>query len=471
MMGQRGGSQDRLFYSFNLDDHVPRSHLLRGIDRFFDLSELRHHLAPFYSHTGRPSIDPELMIRMLIVGYCFGIRSERRLCEEVQLNLAYRWFCRLDLDAAVPDHSTFSKNRHGRFRESDAFRHVFESVLRRCMSEGLVGGEGFAIDASVIKADANRARGVPGTEAIDWSKGDGPTRAVREYLEAIEQNNPVSDGTSEPPDPPTAPKSISLTDPAARWTAAPGGPAFFAYSTNYLIDLQAGIIVDVEATPAHRTQEVDSTKTMIDRVEERFDLKPDRLVGDTAYGTGPMLGWMVEDKGIAPHVPVWDRTERKDGTLSSSEFVWDEQANQYRCPEGHALLSDRRRFTKPRDRITKDGTIVYRANQHDCSGCAMKQRCCPNMTHRKITRSVHERSRDVAREIAKTPQYKQSRRDRKKVEMLFAHLKRILKLDRLRLRGLSGARDEFLLAATAQNLRRMGKWLMASQQAARPVTA
>ena len=471
MMGQRGGSQDRLFYSFNLDDQVPRGHLLRGIDRVFDLGELRRHLAPFYSHTGRPSIDPELMIRMLIVGYCFGIRSERRLCEEVQLNLAYRWFCRLDLDAAVPDHSTFSKNRHGRFRESDAFRHVFESVLRRCMSEGLVGGEGFAIDASVIKADANRARGVPGTEVIDWNKGDGPTRAVREYLEAIEQNNPVSDGASEPPDPPTAPKSISLTDPAARWTAAPGGPAFFAYSTNYLIDLQAGIIVDVEATPAHRTQEVDSTKTMIDRVEERFGLKPGRLVGDTAYGTGPMLGWMVEDKRIAPHVPVWDRTERKDGTLSSSEFFWDEQANQYRCPEGHALLSDRRRFTKPRDRITKDGTIVYRANQHDCSGCAMKQRCCPNMTHRKITRSVHERSRDVARNIANTPQYKQSRRDRKKVEMLFAHLKRILKLDRLRLRGLSGARDEFLLAATAQNLRRMGKWLMAGQQAARPITA
>ena len=151
MMGQRGGSQDRLFYSFNLDDHVPRNHLLRGIDRFFDLTELRNHLAPFYSHTGRPSIDPELMIRMLIVGYCFGIRSERRLCEEVHLNLAYRWFCRLDLEDAVPDHSTFSKNRHGRFRESDAFRHVFESVLRRCMTEGLVRGEGFAVDASVIR--------------------------------------------------------------------------------------------------------------------------------------------------------------------------------------------------------------------------------------------------------------------------------------------------------------------------------
>jgi len=324
MMGQQGGSQDRLFYSFNLDDHVPREHLLRGIDRFFGLGELRRHLAPYYSHTGRPSIDPELMVRMLIVGYCFGIRSERRLCDEVHLNLAYRWFCRLDLDAAVPDHSTFSKNRHGRFRESDAFRHVFESVLRRCMSEGLVGGEGFAIDASVIKADASRARGVPpGTEVIDWSKVEGPSRAVREYLAALEESNPVSEDRSEPPDAPTAPKNVSLTDPAARWTAAPGGPAFFAYSTNYLIDLQAGIIVDVEATPAHRTQEVNSTRKMIDRVEERFDLKPKRLVGDTAYGTAPMLGWMVEDKQIDPHVPVWDKSERKDDTLSSSVSALD----------------------------------------------------------------------------------------------------------------------------------------------------
>jgi len=210
---------------------------------------------------------------------------------------------------------------------------------------------------------------------------------------------------------------------------------------------------------------------MVDRVEERFNLKPDRLVGDTAYGTGPMLGWMVEEKRIAPHVPVWDRSERKDGTLSSGEFVWDEQANQYRCPQGHALLSDRRQFTKPRDHITKAGTILYSASQHDCSGCAMKQQCCPNMPNRRIMRSVHERSREVARDIANTPQYRQSRRDRKKVEMLFAHLKRILKLDRLRLRGLSGARDEFLLAATAQNLRRMGKWLMAGQQEARLATA
>lgn len=345
MMGRRDVTQDRLFYSFHLDDHVPREHLLRGVDRFFDLGDLREKLAPHYSHTGRPSIDPELMIRMLIVGYCFGIRSERRLCEEVHLNLAYRWFCRLDLEDAVPDHSTFSKNRHGRFRQSDAFRLVFDSVLRRCMSEGLVRGEGFAVDASIIKADANRARGMPGAEAVDWRGGDAPSRAVQEYLDAIEQANPAGAEADEPSA--ALPKNVSLTDPAARWTAAPGGPAFFAYSTNYLVDLEAGVIVDVEATPAHQTQEVESTKTMIDRTEARFGLKPQRLVGDTAYGTAQMLGWMVKDKHIAPHVPVWDRSERKDGTLPSSEFTWNELANEYRCPQGHALLSDRRQFTQP----------------------------------------------------------------------------------------------------------------------------
>jgi transposase len=449
MIGFQTDKQKRLFYSFDLEEHVPQNHLLRGIDRFLDLSDLRQHLAEFYSHTGRPSIAPELMIRMLIIGYSFGIRSERRLCEEVHLNLAYRWFCRLGLEDAVPDHSSFSKNRHGRFRDSDAFRHLFETVLRRCMFEGLVGGEGFAVDASIVKADANRLRSMSGDEFIDWGNPVTSPRAVREYLIALDENNPTG----------TLPKSISPTDPAARLTGAPGGPAFYAYSTNYLIDLKAGIIVDAEATPAYRTDEVNSTKTMVDRVEDRFDMKPERLVGDTAYGTASMLDWMVNDKGIAPHVPVWDKTERDDGTLSRSDFQWNAKANEYRCPEGHALRSNWRPLKNPRSYITKADTIIYRSSQTACAGCLMKDRCCPNTPFRKIVRSIHESARDVARNIAKTAAYQQSRKDRKKVEMLFAHMKRILKLDRLRLRGLSGAQDEFLLAATAQNLRRMAKWL------------
>jgi transposase len=441
MMGQQSGKQDRLFYSFNLNDYVPSDHLLRGIDRFLDLSELRRHLAPFYSHTGRPSIDPELMIRMLMVGYCFGIRSERRLCEEVHLNLAYRWFCRLGLEDGVPDHSSFSKNRHGRFRESKAFRYVFESVLQRCMSEGLVGGEGFAVDASLVKADASRARGVSGAEIAycDFDP-ERSTRAVREYLAALDDSAPVE----------SFPKSVSLTDPLARWTAA-GGPAFFAYSTNYLVDVQAGIIVDVEATPAFRTDEVEATRTMIERVEDRFGVTPERLIGDMAYGAAPLLGWLVEQKQIEPHIPVWDKSERHDGTLSRDDFMFDAEHNRYACPGGKHLSTT--------GHITTENTVLYRSSNYDCMACSLKARCCPNSPFRKIARSIHESARDVARAIANTEHYHQSRKDRKKVEMLFAHLKRVLKLDRLRLRGRTGAQDEFLLAATAQNLRRMAKWL------------
>lgn len=455
-MGKNGGNQERLFYSFSLDDYVPEDHLLRAIDGFLDLANLRQHLALFYSHTGRPSIDPELMVRMLLVGYCFGIRSERRLCEEVHLNLAYRWFCRLGLQDNVPDHSSFSKNRHGRFREGNVFRHLFEGVVRRCMAEGLVRGEGFAVDASIVQADANRRRGVPNEVAIDWREPSLGSRAVQEYLQGLDQEGQIG----------ASPKNISLTDPAARWTAAPGCPAYFAYSTNYLVDVHAGVIVDIEATSAHRTEETEATKTMIERVEQQFGIKPARLIGDTAYGTGAMLDWLVNDKQIEPHIPVWDKSEREDGTFSRSDFNWDEQADEYRCPQGNPLRSQWRAFTNPRTHVTQANTILYTSRQADCAACPMKARCCPNTPIRKIARSVYEQARDITRKVAQTAQYLQSRKDRKKVEVLFAHMKRILRVNRLRLRGRTGAHDEFLLTAIAQNLRRLALWRPAGPEVA-----
>jgi hypothetical protein len=386
------------------------------------------------------------MARMLIIGYCYGIRSERRLCEEVRMNLAYRWFCRLGLKDKVPDHSSFSKNRHGRFRDHDSFRQLFDSVLRRCMAEGLVQGEGFATDASMIKADAARYCNRLGESGVDWGDPGQVSRPVREYLAALEQANPI---------PPT-PKRISLTDPASTWTAAAGGPAVFAYSTNYLIDLKAGVIVDVEASAVSKHAEVEATKAMIDRVEEKFAIKPQPLVGDTNYGVAAMLGWLVDEKRIAPHVPVWDKSEHYDGTFSRTDFFFDTENNRYVCPAG--------KYLKPPHRGQVKTLLRYRASVYDCRVCDLKPKCCPNMVARKIDRSPHEPARDVARTIGKTEAYRQSRRERKKVEMLFAHLKRILKLGQLRLRGPSGAHDEFLLAATAQNLRRMAKKLLYPKQ-------
>jgi transposase len=440
MMGHRQVEQPALFYEFSLERHVPGDHLLRSIDRFVEFGELRRELAPFYSTLGRPSIDPELMIRMLIVGYCFGIRSERRLCEEVHLNLAYRWFCRLGLNGDVPDHSTFSKNRHGRFRESDLLRRMFETVLGRCVREGLVGGEAFAVDASLIRADANRQNGIEGEKGLP---PEATGRAVEEYLAVLDD---AAFGAATD----VVPKFVSPADPAARWTGAHGGQAFFAYSTNYLIDVDHGIIVDVEATTAIRQAEVLAAKRMLERSMERFDLYPARLLGDSAYGSAEMLGWLVYEHGIEPHVTVFDKSARLDGTFSRDDFTYDHVGDVYYCPGGKML-------TTTGTRVNDDTTLLYRASKHDCAGCALKPRCCPNSPARKVPRSIHEGARDMARVIARSPDGQVSRRLRKKVEMLFAHLKRILKLDRLRLRGPTGARDEFLLAATAQNIRKLAK--------------
>jgi hypothetical protein len=313
-------------------------------------------------------------------------------------------------------------------------------VLRRCISEGLVGGEGFAVDASLIRADANRQKGIEGEKGLP---AEAAGRAVKEYLAVLD--DAAFGAASE-----VTPKFISPADPAARWTGAHGGQAFFAYSTNYLIDVENAIIVDVEATTAIRQAEVLAARRMIERSMERFDLYPARLLGDSAYGSADMLGWLVHKHGIEPHVTVFDKSARKDGTFSRDDFTYDHERDIYFCPGGKTL-------TTTGTLVNDDATMLYRASKHDCTGCALKSRCSPNTPARKVPRSIHEGARDMARQIAKSWEGRTSRRLRKKVEMLFAHLKRILKLGRLRLRGPNGARDEFLLAATAQNLRKLAK--------------
>ncbi len=294
-----------------------------------------------------------------------------------------------------------------------------------------------------------------GSNSSDSTPTEAP-RAVREYLDTLDEA--AFGAASE-----VQPKFTSHSDPASQWTAARKGPAFFAYSDNYLIDTDHGVIVDVEATRSIRQAEVGSTKTMLDRVRERFSLHPERLIADTAYGSGPMLGWLV-DRNIAPHIPVIDKAGRRDGTWTRADFEWDVENNQYVCPEGHALKQFRRNYSDPNRGPTGKGVAKYRGLKNTCQTCPSKQRCCPNMDFRSITREEHEDARQVARDIAKTRQYDISMKLRKKVEMLFAHLKRILGLGRLRLRGPSGANDEFLLAATAQNLRKLAKIFPAPQQ-------
>lgn len=444
MMGRRDRDQASLFYDFNLDDVIPENHLLRRLNVFVTtvLADLHGQLQPFYSDIGRPSVDPELMLRMLIVGYCYGIRHERKLCEEVKLHLAYRWFCKFDLDDKVPHHSTFSENRLNRFRESDILRHVFERVVAACMAQGLVKGEGFAVDASVMEADASRYRGKAPDE-IDWSQTARQSRAVAEYLAALEHEEPNPD--RKPP------KVISLSDPSSAWTAKANKRVQFGYGLNYLIDIENAVIVDVEATPARTYDEVAATRTMIERTEERLDLKPDRLAADTAYGTGKFLGWLVT-AGITPHIPVWDKGNRDDGTFSRRNFAFDKEKNEYICPAGRVLRTT--------GRVHEGSMIRYRASKLDCDACPLKPKCCPNMPARQVPRDVNEEARDHARALMGTPEFEKSRNERKRVEMRFAHLKTHHRFERLRLRGLSGARDEFHLAAIVQNLKTMALRLL-----------
>ena len=443
MMGEQVGSQDRLFYEFCLEDRVPADHQLRKIDAVLDLTWLRAELRPLYSHTGCPSVDPELMIRMLVIGYCYSIRSQCRLCQEVEMNLAYRWFCRLGLEDKVPDHSTFSVNRYGRFHDGDVFRLVFEKVVGGCMSAGLVGGEGFAVDASVIEADASRYQRVEG-DRIDWSEEQRARRPIREYLAAL-------DGENAPINPERPPKALSPTDPAAAWTTRGRYKVMFGYSLNYLIDTKKAVIVDVEATPTRISKEVDAAETMVARTKERLDLEPDWIAADVAYGTGEMLGALVKS-GIDPHIPVKDQSEvAADGKFVRADFHYDKERDVYICPGGKSL--------KTTGRMHDGKTLYYRASKLDCECCSLKARCCPKSPARRLQRDVNEEARDYTRALSETEAYRQSGRQRKKIETLFGEVKRNLGLTRLRLRGLTGAHDEFLLLATVQNLKRLAGYL------------
>ena len=309
----------------------------------------------------------------------------------------------------------------------------------------------------LIEADANKQNSTP---KEDWDHNaidpaDAP-RAVKEYLDVLD--DAAFGAASE-----VEPKFTSHSDPASQWTAARKGPAFFSYSTNYLIDTDHSVIVDVEGTRSIRQAEVGSVRTMLDRIKDLHGIDPERLIADSAYGSGPMLGWLV-DRDIKPHIPVLDKAGRTDGTWSRTDFEWDPENNQYICPEGEPSNSSAATIPIRTVAHLGKGSPSIKALKHTCQACPSKMKCCPKADARKITREEHEDARQVARDIAKTKQYAISMRLRKKVEMLFAHLKRILGLGRLRLRGPCGANDEFLLAATAQNLRKLAKTFPAPQQ-------
>ncbi len=370
---------------------------------------------------------------MLLVGYAYGIRSERRLCNEVHLNLAYRWFCRLGLDGTVPDHSTFSKNRYGRFGESDIYRVLFEQIVEQCRQAGLVPGEGFAVDGSFVHGDARRDRRVQTIDAIRG--GDTSARPVRDYLQALDAGNPVHEGGA---------KYLSPTDPAAAWNTKEGRGRF-GYFTNYMIDTAHAVIVDVEATPARLAQEIKASKAMLGRIEERHGLKPERLGGGQGLWHGALSGVAIRAQHYTAYPGAGPPTaDRRPAPREA--FTFDAERNVFICPQGKIL--------KHRTAREKEKIHMYRATASDCLRCPIRQQCTRG-PKRTLSVPFDEGVRQDVIALQNTEAFQHSRRLRRKVEMLFAHMKQHFRFTRLKLRGLSGAFEEFLLVATIQNLRRL----------------
>jgi transposase len=437
MMGHHSRSES-LFYYFRLEDQVPEKHLLRLIDRHVSFDFVRAKLKASYSDTGRPSIDPELLLRMLLIGYLYGVTSERKLVEELRMHLAWRWFTGLGFDQEIPHHSTFSKNRHGRFQESNLFQELFEEVVARCVEEGLVRGEHMSVDGSFIQANADHHSRVPREQLAEIAKVN---HTVREYLVELERENPV-----EPPVPQQ--EKVSTTDPDSTY-ATKGGPARLGYYDNYLVDNASCVIVGVQATPARLSQESVAARDMIERYRERYGYLPQTLAADTTYGNGELLQWL-EERGIAAYIRVKENPAATTDLYGIDKFTYVPEENGYLCPEGKLL--------KYVGINALNRTHVYYSTVKRCRDCSQKSRCTRGK-YRILAIHTCEPARQRAHALAQTPAFAISQRARRKVEALFAELKNYIGLRRLRLRRMRFVREQFYLAATVQNLKRLVRFL------------
>ena len=437
MMGHNSRSES-LFYYFRLEDQVPENHILRLIDRHIKFDFVRAKLKDSYSDMGRPSIDPELLLRILLVGYLYGVTSERKLVEELRMHLAWRWFTGLGFDQEIPHHSTFSKNRHGRFQESNLFRELFEEIVTRCVEAGFVKGEHMSVDGSFIQANADHHSRVPREQLVEVAKVN---RTVREYLAELEQENPI-----EPPVPQQ--DQISTTDPDSTY-ATKGGPARLGYYNNYLVDNHSCVIVGVQATPARLSHESLAAREMIERYRERYGYLPQTLAADNTYGNGEMLQWL-NDRGIDPYIRVKECPMPTTDLYGIDKFTYVPEQNCYLCPAGKQL--------KYLGINKRNRTHLYHSTAKRCRGCSQKEQCTRGK-YRVVQIHICEPARQRAYALAKTPGFTISQHARRKVEALFAELKNQIGLRRLRLRRMRFVREQFYLAATVQNLKRLVRFL------------
>src|SRR5436853_3081473 len=442
MMGQHDRSE-ALFYYFRLEDQVPETHLLRLIDKHISFEFVRRQLKDSYSETGRPSIDPELLLRILLIGYLYGITSERKLVEELRMHLAWRWFTGLGFDQEIPHHSTFSKNRHGRFQESKLFEQLFEQIVRQCVEVGLVQGKHLSVDGSFVEANAAKESRIPREQLAEAAQVH---HTVSQYLKEVEAQNPVEAPVHEQ-------DQVSTTDPDATYATKGGTPARLGYYDNYLVDNDSCVIVGVQATAARMSQETVAAQDMLTRFSAWQGREPATVAADTTYGNGEILQWLA-DRNITPYMRTRDSIHRKNSPFFGPErFTYQPEHNRYICPAGEQLnyvgLNVRNR------------AHAYIGSAKRCGACSQKAQCTSGR-YKYLAIHVHESARQRARELANPPESAQAQRQRAKLEALFAELKNHIGLRRLRLRRIKFVREQFFLAATVQNIKRLVRYLSES---------
>jgi len=447
MMGQHDRSE-ALFYYFRLEDQVPENHLLRLINKHVSFEFVRERLRASYSETGRPSIDPELLLRIVLIGYLYGITSERKLVEELRMHLAWRWFTGLGFHQEIPHHSTFSKNRHGRFEESK----LFEQIVKQCVEVGLVEGKHLSVDGSFVEANAAKDSRIPGEQLAEAAQVN---RSARQYLQELEQQNPMEEPVHEQ-------DQVSTTDPDSTYATKGGTPARLGYYDNYLIDNHSCVIVGVQATAARMSQETVAAQAMLTRFARWQGRAPESVAADTTYGNGEFLQWLV-DREITPYMRTRDSIHRKNSPFYGPErFTYQPESNSYRCPAGQQLNYG--------GRSARNRTYTYIGTRKRCGACPQKAQCT-SAAFRCLAIHMHEAVRQRARELANTPEFAKAQRQRKKVEALFAELKNQIGLRRLRLRRLKFVREQFFLAAAAQNIKRLVRFLSGPTNQVLPATA
>jgi transposase len=451
MMGQHDRSE-AWFHYFRLEDQVPETHLLRLIEKHVSFAFVRQQLKGRYSEVGRPSIDPELLLRILLIGYLYGITSERKLVEELRMHLAWRWFTGLGFDQEIPHHSTFSKNRHGRFQESKLFEELFEQIVRQCVEVGLVEGKHLSVDGSFVEANAAKESRIPREQLVEAAQ---VKHIVRQYLQELEGQNPVEE-------PVHTQDQVSTTDPDSTYATKGGTPARLGYYDNYLVDNPSCVIVGVQATAARMSQETVAAPAMLTRFAQWQGRAPESVAADTTYGNGEFLQWLA-DREITPYMRTRESVHRKNSPFYGPEwFTYQPASNSYRCPAGEQLNYG--------GRNQRNRTYAYIGTRKRCGGCALKAQCTSG-AFRYLAIHMDEPARQRARELANTPEFATAQRQRKKVEALFAQLKNQIGLRRVRLRRLKFVREQFFLAAAAQNIKRLVRFLSPPKQPALPATA